>query len=165
MSYELFIAVFESDEEIAGEVLKKLRQLKKDRALYFENAAVIVKPQDGDLQVTDVGDIDPKRGKVFGAITGGLVGLLGGPVGAIVGAVAGAATGSTAARLIDYGISNEMIRETEEMLKPGGSAIIAYVQLDWADKAAAALKNAGAMVIRETLEFEGMEGVQHANLA
>jgi uncharacterized membrane protein len=165
VSYELFIAAFENDEDRAGKTLERIKKLKKEGALYFENAAVIVKPKEGDVEVKDIGDVDSKRGAIFGAITGALVGSLGGPVGAIAGAVAGAATGGATARLADYGVSDKLIKETEERLQPGSSAVIALVQLKWADKAVAQLEKNGATVIRETLEFEGIGGYSHGNLA
>ncbi len=156
MSTELIIATFESDENAAGRVLDSVRQLAKDGVLTLENAAVIVKTQAGEVKVEDPGDVDSKRGRVFGAITGGIVGLLGGPIGAIVGAAAGAATGGVTAKLADYGVSNRMIKDIEKGLKPSSSAIIAYVQLSWVDTAVAQLEKNGATVTHATVKAGGL---------
>ncbi len=164
MSIELFIATFENDESRANQVLQKMKQYKKEGLLHFEHAAVIVKPKQGEVEVNDISDVDSKHGAIFGAITGALIGSLGGPVGTVAGAVAGAATGGVTAKLADYGISNNMIDETEQLLQPGSSAIITYVELNWADKAAAQLEKNGATVIRQTIEVGTIGGYGHGNL-
>lgn len=154
MSIELFIATFENDEHRAGQVLAKMKQYQKEGVLHFEHAAVIVKSEAGEVDVKDISDVDSKHGTIFGAITGALIGLMGGPAGA----VAGAATGGVTAKLADYGISNQLIEETKQRLPPGSSAIITYVQLNWADKAVAQLENNGATVIRETIGIDSLGG-------
>ena len=151
MNIELIIATFEKDENAAAEVLSRVRQLAKDKALVLEDAATIVKTADGQIVTTDLEDVDSKRGRVFGAITGGVIGLIGGPVGAIVGAAAGAVTGGVTANLADYGVSNKLIKDIEKGLQPGSSALIAYVQLTWVNQAVAALEKAGATVSHTTL--------------
>ena len=151
MSIELIIATFEEDENKAGEALSRIRELAKEKALVLEDAATVVKTADGEIIATDLEDVDSKRGRVFGAITGGLIGLLGGPVGAVVGAAAGAVTGGVAANLADYGVSNKLIKDVEKGLHPGSSALIAYVQLTWVNRAIAELERAGATVAHQAL--------------
>jgi uncharacterized membrane protein len=138
---EMIVATFEHDEEKAAKVLKGLQEAAAEGALHLDAAAVIV----------NVGDVDAKHGRVFGAITGAVVGLLGGPVGAVVGGIAGAATGGAAARFIDRGVPNRLIKDVENGLHPGSSAIIAYVELDWIDRAVSTLQAQGAVVHRETI--------------
>ncbi len=151
MSVELIIATFEKDEKKAADVLTQVRKLDKDGALVLENAAAILKTADGRIVATDLGDVDSKQGRVFGAITGGLIGLIGGPVGAIVGAAAGAVTGGVTANLADYGVPNSLIEDMKKGLHPGSSALIAYVKLTWVDQAVALLEKAGATVSHTTL--------------
>ena len=151
MSAELFIAVFKDSEEQAQNTLQRTRELAKAGSLRLQNAAVIVKDSDGEVTVQDIHDVDAKHGAVFGAISGAVIGLLGGPVGAIVGAAAGAATGGTTAKLADYGVSENLIKEVRDSMPPGSSAIIAYVELAWVDKAVRQLEQAGAVVTHETL--------------
>ena len=112
MSTELFVATFKDNEAAADKVLETAKQLHKDGALEFHDAAVIVKTSEGEVRVNDVRDIDKKSGTVFGAITGGIVGLLGGPVGAVIGAAAGAATGRATAKLADYGVPDDLIKSS-----------------------------------------------------
>lgn len=133
-----------NEEGKANEVLKALQKLDKTGIIAVLNAAVLAMDKDGKVRLRETEDVDAKRGALFGAIAGGLVGLLGGPVGVIVGAAAGAATGGVAAHRIDMGFSDEYLREIQESLKPGSSAIIALVEHEWVEK-----------VIQELEEFEG----------
>ena len=149
---EMIIATFEHDEEKAATVLEGLQEAAAEGAMHLDAAAVIVKTGEGEIEVKDVGDVDAKHGRVFGAITGAMIGLLGGPVGAVVGGVVGAATGGAAARMIDLGVPNKLIKDIENGLHPGSSAIIAYVEADWVDRAVAALQEYGAVVHRETIK-------------
>ena len=151
MSLELFIAVFENSEEQARITLKRAKELAKEDILQLQNAAVIVKDSKGEVTVQDVHDVDAKHGAMFGAISGAVIGLLGGPIGAIVGAAAGAATGGATAKLADYGVSEDMITDVRDSMPSGSSAIIAYVELAWVDKAVRQLEQAGAVVTHETL--------------
>jgi uncharacterized membrane protein len=151
MSVELFIAVFENSEKQAQVTLQRTRDLAKSGSLKLANAAVIVKDSAGKVTVQDIYDVDAKHGAVFGAISGAVIGLLGGPVGAVVGAAAGAATGGTTAKLADYGVSENMIKDVRDGMPSGSSAIIAYVELAWVDKAIQQLEQAGAVVTHETL--------------
>jgi uncharacterized membrane protein len=154
MAVELIIATFQNDEHKAEELLKRIKELEKQKALKVIDMAAITRPKEGEVRVMDIGDVTPKRGAVFGAITGGLLGLMVGPVGAIAGAMAGAATGGASAKLIDYGVSNRMIKDMENNLQPGSSAAIVYVEMKWIDRAVNRLEELGAEVIHETLESE-----------
>jgi uncharacterized membrane protein len=151
MAVELIIATFENDENKAEELLQRLKELEKQQALKVVDVATITRPAEGEVRVKDIGDVAPKRGAIFGAISGGLFGLMAGPVGAVVGAVAGAATGGATAKLADYGVSNRLIKDIENGLKPGSSAAIVYVEMNWADRAVARLQELGAEIIHETL--------------
>lgn len=154
---ELIIAVFEGDENKAGEVLARTLKLAEEKALVLKAAAVIVYPVEGEVQVTEIGDLEPKQGRIFGAISGALLGLLGGPVGAVVGAMAGTAAGGVAASIIDLGIPQQMIDDVKRDLKPGSSAIITYAEIDWVYKAITNLRHHGAVVHHETLEKEALD--------
>ena len=83
MPVELIIATFE-DENKAEELMKRIKELEKQKSLKVKDIAAIIRPKEGEVRVMDIGDVTPKRGAVFGAITGGLLGLMVGPVGAIV---------------------------------------------------------------------------------
>lgn len=154
---ELIVAIFEGEETRAGEVLELIQKLASEKALVLKAAAVIVHTQEGQIEITEIGDVDSKQGRVLGAVSGALVGLLGGPIGAVAGAVAGAAAGGVAASLIDLGVPQQMIDDVKADLKPGSSAIITYVALDWVYKAIANLQNEGAIVHHETIQQKTLD--------
>jgi uncharacterized membrane protein len=67
-------------------------------------------------------------------------------------ATAGAAAGGAAANIADYGVTDGTIKDIEKGLKPGSSALIAYVETQWIEMAVSRLQNAGAVVVTETLD-------------
>jgi uncharacterized membrane protein len=143
-----------NDKEKASEVLKALKQLDREGIFSVLNAAVIVMDENGKATFKETQDVDAKRGTLFGALAGGLIGLLGGPVGAVVGAAAGAAAGGVAARQIDMGFSDEYLREIQESLQPGSSALIALVEHEWIERVVAELARFEGKLFRQTLKDE-----------
>jgi uncharacterized membrane protein len=133
-----------NEEDKADQVLRALKELDRTGLVAVLNAAVLVMSEDGKVKWRETEDVDATRGALFGAVAGALIGLLGGPAGAIVGAAAGAAAGGVAAHRIDMGFSDEYLKDIQESLKPGSSAIIALVEHEWVEK-----------VIQEMKEFEG----------
>ena len=161
MNTELIIAIFKNDEAKADEVMVRLKELAESKALEVKDAASVTMPADGKVIVKDITKFMPKRGAKYGAITGGLVFLIAGPAAAIVGAGVGALAGAGISKLSNYGVPKNLIKEVEESLSPGSSGIIAYVEMNWVDKAVARLAEAGATVTHETLDdasFDGLMG-------
>jgi len=150
---ELVVAAF-SDEQEASKVLKQMRQWDREGTIAILNAAELIKRVDGKVTMRETEDVPGGRGALFGAIVGGLVGLLGGPAGAIVGAAAGAATGGIAASQIDMGFDDAALRDIQESLTPGSSAVIALVQHEWVDRVVAILDELNAVLFRQTLKTE-----------
>jgi uncharacterized membrane protein len=153
MDMELIVLAY-NQEGKAREVLQAMKQLQKDRIISILNAAVLVKNKDGKTSLTETEDMDVKHGALFGAITGGLVGLLGGPSGVIVGAAAGAATGGVAARVMDMGFPDEYMRDLQQGLRPGSSAIVALVEDNWVERFAEAVEEYGGQLFRQALKAE-----------
>ena len=150
---ELIVAAF-NDEDKAKQALEILKELEKEQIIMLVNAAVMVKDEKGKVKLKETQDVDSKRGAVFGAIAGGLIGLLGGPAGVIVGATAGAATGGVAAGKIDMGFPDDTLKELQEALTPGSSAILALIQHEWVDRVVEEMEKFGASLFREALKEE-----------
>jgi uncharacterized membrane protein len=148
---ELIVAAF-PDITKADEVLKSLKQLDQEGVVDVINAAVVAKTKLGKTTVEETGDPKAKHGALFGAVAGGLIGLLGGPVGVIVGAAAGAATGGVAADRIDMGFDDDYLKEVQDSLPLGSSAVIALVQHEWVDRVVNALEGYEAQVIRRAIK-------------
>jgi uncharacterized membrane protein len=138
----------------ADEALKDLKRLERQGIFNVVNAAVLEMDKEGNTRLRETQDVGAARGALFGAIAGGLIGLIGGPGGAIVGAAAGAATGGVAARQIDMGFSDAYLREIQESLEPGSSAIIALVEHEWVDRVIEALAKFEGRLFQQALKAE-----------
>ena len=115
------------DENKAGEVLKSLKKLEKEKLLKLEDAAIVKKDDDGEVKITQT--LDETAGK--GALSGGAIGLVvgtmvGGPIG---GALLGAAAGAFVGKKIDYGIPDEKIKAVAEAMENHSSAIFVKTTL------------------------------------
>jgi uncharacterized membrane protein len=169
---ELVVVVFDNPDG-AKEALKFLKQLKREKKIVaLRNAAVLVRDEQGQTSLSEMQDVDAKHGAVFGAITGGLMGLAAGPVGALVGAAAGAATGRATAKRVDMGFSNKYLRDVQDKLQPGSSALVALVEHAWANSVVEGLSNfTGGQLFRQALpdemvaELVGNAGEQPDNSA
>ena len=147
---ELLVSTF-TDAEYAGMALAKLQKMERFGELDVLNAAVVTKDAEGEASFKETGDIDSRRGALFGAITGGLFGLIGGPVGAVVGAVAGAATGHVAADRIDMGFPDEFLENLKESLEKDSSALVVLVENPWVDAAVKVIADFNGKQVRQTL--------------
>lgn len=150
---ELVARIFD-DPERANEALRFVEDLHRRKILKIRNAAVLIKNRDGQVEVRDTRDLEPKKGRIIGAIAGGLVGLLGGPLGAVVGALAGLGAGSLAAKWVDLGFSDEFLNEFQENLGPGCSALVLVVENKFVTPMSEALADWQGMVLQQTLTDE-----------
>jgi uncharacterized membrane protein len=139
------------DPNKASETLEFVKGLHQRKVLKILDAAILVKAGDGTLTVHDTKEMEPKRGRVVGAITGGVIGLVGGPIGVVVGALAGAATGGIAAKHIDMGYSDKFLEELEERLQPGSSALILTAEHHWVRSMKDYLGDTGGFEFQQTI--------------
>jgi uncharacterized membrane protein len=147
MDRDLVVAV--PTESAAYEALRALRQLDDEGSIELYSAAVITKQSDGQVKLQDKRDTMLGLGTLLGASTGALVGLLAGPAGAAIGATA--AGGAGAATDMAYaGFSGDFLRRVGDRLKPGTSAVVAYVFEDWTTPVDSAVAPMGATVFRQS---------------
>jgi uncharacterized membrane protein/sporulation protein YlmC with PRC-barrel domain len=150
---ELIAKVFDNPDQ-AFEALEFVEDLHRRKTLKILNAAVLVKDEDGTTSLKDTRDIEPKKGRLLGAVTGGLIGLVGGPAGVVVGALVGAGTGHVAAKKVDFGFSDKFLKELQEHLQPGSSALIVLVEDTWKVSMSESLKDDKGIVLQQTLTDE-----------
>ena len=155
-SVELVTKVFEQPGG-ANQTLEVVDDLQRQKDLKILDVAILVKEEDGSTSFKDVGDLQPGKGRLIGAIAGGLVGLIGGPVGVVVGALAGLGAGSLAARWMDLGFSDEFLAGLQDHLNPGSSALVALVENDSALPLVEALEGENGVVFRQTLTDDLVE--------
>ena len=118
------VIVFDKEEE-AHAVREEVRKLENSGDLALDDAQVISRDADGKIH--SKGQVD--RGVGIGAVGGGLIGLLlvglFFPVaGILVGALAGAGLG----KMAGLGVDKKFIKEVQEAVKPGTSALFLVVR-------------------------------------
>jgi uncharacterized membrane protein len=119
-----FLVMAFTDANAGDEALKAMKEAKKKKAFYFEDAAVIRQDAEGKITFKETGDMRSGKGAKAGALIGGVLGVLGGPAGVVVGSSTGAALGALAAKG-DAGFRDESLKMVGFGLKPGTSAVTA----------------------------------------
>lgn len=119
-----FLVAAFKDVNGGDSALKALKEAKKQKRLYFDDAAIIRQDKDGDVHYRETGDMTTGKGAGIGALVGGVIGILGGPVGIVVGAGAGALLGGAASHG-DAGFDDDSLEQIGVALRPGTSALLA----------------------------------------
>jgi uncharacterized membrane protein len=119
MMSNLIVVVFDNPEE-AQKVRRALRDLEHQHKLSLEDAAVVVKDENGQVQVKDQVDSGVKSGVVTGGVLGLVLALIFTP---LVGVLIGAGAGVILGKLGDVNLDKKFVQNVTETLKPGTSAI------------------------------------------
>ncbi|MBW4623376.1 MAG: DUF1269 domain-containing protein [Cyanosarcina radialis HA8281-LM2] len=146
------------DEFKADEVLIELRKLEREYLVDLEDAAIVVRNQEGKVKIKQTQEL-----VTSGALSGGFWGLLIGliffhPLLAIFGAAVGAISGA----LTDIGIDDNFIREIGDTIEPGTSAIFVLVKKSTPDKVLDELSQFEGKVLRTSLSKEDEAKLQEA---
>jgi uncharacterized membrane protein len=143
----------------AEEMRDALGPLQKQQLIALDDAAVVVRHQDGKVKVKQAVDL-VGSGALGGAFWGMFIGLLffmpwmGLAIGAVSGAIAG--------KLSDVGVDDKFIKEVGESIEPGNSALFLLVRSATADKVLDELTKFDAQVIRTSLTKEKEEALRDA---
>jgi uncharacterized membrane protein len=146
----------------AGQVLEALRAAHRDHGISLDDSAVVVKDEDGAIEVKN--EVD--RGIKMGALGGGLLGLLagfllGGPIASlVVGAIGGALSGD----LANLGIDQRFIDNVSNDLQPGTSALFVMVREAEPEAVFAALEPFEGEVYSTHLPEDSEEALRRALL-
>jgi uncharacterized membrane protein len=146
------------DEATAKSVYAKVEQLQKD-VIMDGTAAVVSRTADGKLRVeAPTGAVG--SGAASGALWGGLLGLLffvpiGGPT-------KGGILEAMLARLAESGIDDEFRSRVQQVLKPGGSAVVLIFPEVAPDKTLAALAPYGGELLQTSLSRQIEDEIQGA---
>jgi uncharacterized membrane protein len=147
---ELIVLTFKT-ETGADEMRDDLMRLQKEHLITLDDAAVVVRKQDGKPKVKQMTSL-VGAGALGGAFWGMLIGLLffapwlGLAIGAVSGAVAGGLT--------DIGVDDKFIKEVGEQIEPGDSALFLLVREATPDKVMDELKKFDAKVYQTSLSKE-----------
>ena len=158
MPSSLIVLTFDNMGE-AEEVHEALVKGKKEGILQIEDAAVIVKDEHGKVHVKN----QVARGTWAATGVGGMLGLLIGsiffPIGGLVMGLAG---GALVGRMMNLGVDGKFVKQVEEEIQPGTSAI--FVLIGNADPTAelAILRQFKGKVLQTNLSTEAEESLRKA---
>jgi uncharacterized membrane protein len=158
MMSNLTVLTFE-DMVQAGEAREALQKIASGGYLKIDDSAVIVKNEDGKVEVKNQTDTGVK----WGAFGGGMLGLLLAGVffplaGLAIGAVAGALVGKS----LNMGVDKQFVKDVTETLKPGSSALFVLTSQGEPGMVMAAMRPFKATIYQTTLPTEAVEELQAA---
>jgi uncharacterized membrane protein len=149
---QLIVAAFQ-DEKSANQALKALKQVRRERLIGIQNAAMLRKDEKGKLHIKETADMGGGKGAALGDVAGAAIGVLAGPA-LLVPAAVDAMVGGLAAKLRDSGFSDARLKKIGKGLKPGSSAIIAIVEHKWVEQVQKELEEVGADLFTEALQAD-----------
>lgn len=158
MANNLIVLAFDTMED-ADKVHEALVEAKKQGRIQIDDAAVVVKDQEGKVHVKN----QVSRGTWLSTGVGGALGLIiGGILFPIGGLVMGLAGGALMGRLLDMGVDGKFVKQVGEEIKPGTSAL--FILASQADPTAslAILREYKGRVIQTTLSTEAEENIRKA---
>lgn len=155
---ELIVFAFDNEQN-AFDVRDTLVRLQKQHLIVLEDAAVVVRKQDGKVKVKQAVSL-VGEGALGGAFWGMLIGLLfWAPwLGLVIGAAAGALGGA----LSDVGVDDNFIKEVGNTIEPGHSALFLLVRDATPDKVLHEIKSFNPTVLRTSLSTEDEEKLKAA---
>ena len=147
---DLVVLVFDT-ETGATEMRDDLIHLQKQKIVELEDAALVVRKQDGKVKVRQAVSL-VGEGALGGAFWGLLIGIIFWMpwLGLALGALGGALGGS----LTDIGVDDKFIKEVGNTIEPGHSALFLLVRKATPDKLADELKKFDAKVLQTSLSHE-----------
>jgi uncharacterized membrane protein len=150
---DLLVFTFKN-ETGAVEMRDALVKMQKEHLVTLEDAAVVVRRQDGKVKVKQAVSL-VGAGALGGSFWGLLIGLLfwapwlGLAIGAVTGAIAGGLT--------DVGVDDKFIKEVGNAIEPGHSALFLLVRESTPDKMMDELKKFDAEIYQTSLSKEDEE--------
>lgn len=147
---ELMVWVFDQKDQ-AEKAYQQVLELCKQYAIDVLNATVIEKTMKGEIHLHEAKKVPTKRKVTLGIALGAAAGLVVGPVALVAGAIAGAAAGKESAKKIEVGFSQEKLRQLNDSLALGGSALVLLVEHRWYTTLQLELSEQGGQLIHERL--------------
>ncbi len=138
--------------EAAESARDALRELADQTDLTLQDVAIVVRRDDGRIELRQTGDIAVGEGLVAGGSIGLLLGLaVAGPVGgALVGMLGGGGYGA-----LDRGVDDDKMRSFGHDLPAGSAAVFALVRTTDAPRARDALLRYDGELVADDADAEG----------
>ena len=145
------LAVNFSEESKAYEALSLLKDLDGQDQVALAGAAVVVRGEDGRVDIKDEAGDTGYSGTATGGVIGLIVGILGGPFGVLIGGATGLLIGSLF-DLDDVEETESALSEISRAVRPDHAALLAQVSEESPDAVDAAMKGLGGTVLRRSLD-------------
>ena len=147
---QLIVIGFDTEEQ-ARKALDSLRGLEGHGKMHFEDTAIVSRDADGTAHVKNEASAATEAGAGIGAALGLLVA---GIVFPVVGVAIGAAVGAAIGALTHHGVDGAFVKEVEETLEPGKSALFLVTQEADQGLLVAALRPYSGTVLQTTVDDE-----------
>jgi len=152
----LIAIVFDNVEE-AVKVRETLSKAQKSDYISMEDAATVVRDEDGKLHIHN--EID--RGVKVGALWGSLIGLLlGGFLFPVFGLAMGVIGGAAVGKMVGESVDPKFTKEIGAAMEPGSSALFFIFRGDDVNAAIAAMRPYKGKVIHTTLSEEAEKSLR-----
>ena len=149
-SPENVIVVGFAQDDKAYDALTTLKQLDAQGQIDVKEVAVVVRGDDGHIEIKDqVGD-EALVGTASGGLVGLLVGILGGPLGVLLGGATGLLAGSLY-DLADADDTDEVLSELSKTVQVGHTAVLAQVMEQSPEVVDTAMARLSGTVVRRSV--------------
>jgi uncharacterized membrane protein len=147
---DMIVLAFDT-EYGADEGRRKLIELNNEYVLNLKDAVEVVRGSNGRVKIKNIQNLTG-AGAMTGAFWGLLFGLL--FFMPLFGVAIGAVSGAIAGHFTHYGVSKDFLKQVEEAVTPGTSALAIIASNVTVDKAVQALSSLHPKVIRSSLSSE-----------
>jgi len=160
------LAINFSDDGNAYEAMTKLKELDEQGQVELEGAAVVLRNEDGRIDIKDEVGNTGYEGTATGGIIGLIVGILGGPLGVLLGGATGILIGSLF-DMDDEEDTESVLGEISRSVRVGHASLLAEVSEQSPEIVDAAVERLGGTVVRRPrvdveAEIAGAEDAQRA---
>ncbi|HEX5166526.1 MAG TPA: DUF1269 domain-containing protein [Thermomicrobiales bacterium] len=153
----LTVMTFENMTD-AGEALKNLQRVQKADQILIEDSAVVIKDENGKVEILDKRSRAVKVGAVTGGVLGGFLFFFAPVAGVAIGATSGGAIG----KLLDTGVEPTFVEQVSNDLQPGTSALFVVTERGNLEAALAALRSLHGSVYHTSLPSEVQQALEEA---
>jgi uncharacterized membrane protein len=144
------IVVGFADDERAYEAMTALNELATQGQIGLAEAAVVIRDDDGRIDIKDQVANDGWAGTASGGLVGLLIGILGGPLGVLIGGATGLAAGSLF-DLADSEDTDTALTQVSKTVKVGRTSLLAQVEEQSPEVVDAAMARLSGTVVRRSV--------------
>ena len=145
------IVVNFSDDHNAYEALTALKELDSQQQVNLAEAAVVIRNEDGQVEVKDDVEDRPYAGTAGGGVVGLLIGIIGGPLGILIGGATGLLVGSLF-DISDADHTESALSDVSKSVRVGRAALLAEVSEQATEVVDVAMQNLGGEVLRRSTD-------------